>query len=49
MILLDTNYLIRMLVQGSVPAAQVSEWLELRTPRACAMPVGATEDNELTQ
>lgn len=32
MILLDTNYLIRMLVQGTTPAAQVSEWLELRTP-----------------
>jgi len=32
MILLDTNYLIRMLVQGAPAAEQVSTWLELRTP-----------------
>lgn len=32
MILLDTNYLIRMLVQGAPAAEQVATWLELRTP-----------------
>lgn len=30
MILLDTNYLIRMLVQGTVPAGQILEWLRRR-------------------